>query len=100
MFLHGAKDTFVDVGHSHDLLKECPSAHKRVVIRENMTHNQFDFYRDWAVPIGSFMFNLAKIKNGRRRVSSVEPEAGDPWILDEVFQQDIDFDRYFRRKRI
>lgn len=103
LFVHGAKDSFIDPKHSYALCKECPSQTKKVIIRENMTHNSFDFYRDWAVPIGSFLYAISKNaqqKQGRRSFSSLDAEAGDPWHMDKIFYQDIDFDRYFRRKRI
>lgn len=106
LFIHGEADKFIDKAHTVDLAKASTNAKKRkVMIRDNMTHNEFDFLRDLCIPIRDFVKeNLSdryletsdrlsesgKMVKKEVKMSSINP----------IYYENIDFHRYFRRVRI
>ena len=51
LFVHGKKDELIHHSHSEDLMEKCNSQIKQLVVPENMTHNEFDLYRDLVRPV-------------------------------------------------
>lgn len=81
LFIHGKKDPLIPAKHSQRLfgktvsyfcdiyktflLKDaCSSVKKKLIIRQDMTHNELDFYDDLSVPISDFLKAIGWISFG------------------------------------
>lgn len=61
--LHGKKDKIIKVEHSIQLHKEAQTKYKHLVIREDMTHNQYRLYDDLIIPLCQFLKVIQLNKN-------------------------------------
>ena len=57
LFIHGAKDALISPNHSEQLRAKCKSK-TYILISENMTHNDFDFFKDMIRPILKFFSQI------------------------------------------
>jgi hypothetical protein len=59
---------------------------------ESMSHNEFEFYKHVIRPMSLFFIKLGIKTSATRRMPNMVPA--------QVFYNDLDFERYFRRERM
>jgi predicted esterase len=89
LFLHGKKDKLVPYQHSVDLNDNLPKGvTSELILPDNMTHNDFDFYNDLIRPMFQFFVKISLDTNPTKRIGHME--------VDEAFYLDQFFERYFK----
>lgn len=68
--LHGKKDKIVKVEHSEQLHKAAKTKYKHLVVREEMTHNQYKLYDDLIIPLCQFLKIIQLNKNYEVRTNT------------------------------
>ena len=91
LFIHGAKDNLISPNHSEQLRAKC-MCKTYLLIPENMTHNDFDYFKDLIRPILKFFsqINLSTMQN--TKINKIE--------IQEMYYGDQDFVRVLRWERM
>ena len=78
LMIHGKDDNTIGVQHSIALKNSCGSSICKLVIRDKMDHNSFNFQEDLILPLKTFLkenkIRLHKIKPETKQFFRISPE--------------------------
>ena len=93
LLLHGKKDSLVPFQHSVDLKSNLSKdVLSEIILSDNMTHNEFDFYMDLIRPFFQFFMKIEFDTNPTKRIESLD--------LDEAFYLDHFFERSLQIQKL